>query len=767
MADPKNKWSQPDAPPAPMFFGEKERDLVKQVNDELAERVIGQTIAYYPISVEESNFNDIYGEAIEKVSLPPVRVYAYVVVENEQTNERYGYEYQNKLTVNFHRKRLTEDQNLHVRVGDFVQYGEYFYEIVKTFNDTKYYFGQVEHKFQVSAECVRARDGAFRIEPALTRLTGAATVTENGTTPAPRAAPYPPLDATYITVTANSKLPNERVLTAGSNISLTDAAGSITVGTTSEFTASNLRVGGDLTLIGTLIGGSPVKISGAVEIIDAAGTTIATLGSSSLGSDVLSASFGVVTNLSASGYISASTFYGDGGGITNLPAAAISSYTNAANNRVITSVNSAGVTGESNLTFDGTSLTVTGDVTASANISSSYFYGDGSNLTGITSTGGTANAQGPVGSLQFQTGSGGISGSTGLSFATGSSTLTILGALSSVTLSGSTGVSGSAVQGGTLTVAGNIVTVEAAAALNQDLTTDASPTFTGATISGLTATRLVSSDGSSALGSTSLNSWVAGTANRVSVADDGDGTITLSTPQNTDTSAEVEFAAVSGSSGISGSAIQGGSLTVAGNALTVEAASAVNQDLTSDASPTFTGATVSGLTATRLVSSDGSSALASTNLSTWVAGTSNQVSVANDGDGTITLSTPQNLDTGALVQFAQLTASAAIIAGTSHLSGGIVHKRKAVTGDYSVALTDYYLGVDTTSGAVTLTIPLSSTATEGQTFVIKDEGGGATDNAIILARSGEDTFDGATSATIESPYGALSLYTNGSKWFIY
>ena len=43
------KWTQPDAPPPPLFTGAKERDLVKQVNDELIERVIGQTIAYYPI----------------------------------------------------------------------------------------------------------------------------------------------------------------------------------------------------------------------------------------------------------------------------------------------------------------------------------------------------------------------------------------------------------------------------------------------------------------------------------------------------------------------------------------------------------------------------------------------------------------------------------------------------------------------------------------------------------------------------------------------
>ena len=48
MAD--NKWSRPDNPPPPLFFNKKERDLVKQVNDELIERVIGQTILYYPIS---------------------------------------------------------------------------------------------------------------------------------------------------------------------------------------------------------------------------------------------------------------------------------------------------------------------------------------------------------------------------------------------------------------------------------------------------------------------------------------------------------------------------------------------------------------------------------------------------------------------------------------------------------------------------------------------------------------------------------------------
>ena len=69
MAD--NKWNQPDAPPPPLFTGKKERDLVKQVSDEVIERVIGQQILYYPISIEETNFHPVYGEALNKSFLNP------------------------------------------------------------------------------------------------------------------------------------------------------------------------------------------------------------------------------------------------------------------------------------------------------------------------------------------------------------------------------------------------------------------------------------------------------------------------------------------------------------------------------------------------------------------------------------------------------------------------------------------------------------------------------------------------------------------------
>ena len=56
-------------PIPPMFFGKKEKDLVKQVNDEIIERVVGQQILYFPIDMSHTNFHTLYGEAIEKTFL--------------------------------------------------------------------------------------------------------------------------------------------------------------------------------------------------------------------------------------------------------------------------------------------------------------------------------------------------------------------------------------------------------------------------------------------------------------------------------------------------------------------------------------------------------------------------------------------------------------------------------------------------------------------------------------------------------------------------
>ena len=163
MAD--DKWKKSEQPPPPMFLGEKERNLVKQVNDEIAERVVGQQILYFGIDAEHTNFHPLYGEAIEKTFLPPVRVFALVEYQGIETEymESVGIDKTTKISVKFHKKRITEDQDLYVREGDFVRYGLIFYEIVKLI-EPKLLFGQPEHRFEIQAECIRSRDGMFNAE---------------------------------------------------------------------------------------------------------------------------------------------------------------------------------------------------------------------------------------------------------------------------------------------------------------------------------------------------------------------------------------------------------------------------------------------------------------------------------------------------------------------------------------------------------------------------------------------------------------------------
>lgn len=160
MAD-NNKLSRQSQPPPPLFLGEPERNLVKQINDEIIECMIGQQILYYAIDQERTNYHPLYGEAITKNFLPPVRVFALITWDG--TNEISSNNFVDKsanIVVKFHKRRLNEDQDISVMVGDFVLYGESYYEIVKL-EEPRLLFGQIERTFEVDATCVRSRKENF------------------------------------------------------------------------------------------------------------------------------------------------------------------------------------------------------------------------------------------------------------------------------------------------------------------------------------------------------------------------------------------------------------------------------------------------------------------------------------------------------------------------------------------------------------------------------------------------------------------------------
>ena len=60
-----SKWSKPAAPPPPLFLGQKERNLVKQVNDELIENIIKSHPAIFHEIYFTRNVNNIYFDTVD------------------------------------------------------------------------------------------------------------------------------------------------------------------------------------------------------------------------------------------------------------------------------------------------------------------------------------------------------------------------------------------------------------------------------------------------------------------------------------------------------------------------------------------------------------------------------------------------------------------------------------------------------------------------------------------------------------------------------
>ena len=99
--------------------------------------------------------------------------------------------------------------------------------------------------------------------------------------------------------------------------------------------------------------------------------------------------------------------------------------------------------------------------------------------------------------------------------------------------------------------------------------------------------------------------------------------------------------------------------------------------------------------------------------------------------------------------------------------GDVSYGRTAVTSTITSSTSAKILGVSA-SAALEIRLPAASGFSAGQYFTIKDEAGNADSNNITVLTTGADTIDGVSSISLESPYAAVNLYSDGSsKFFIY
>tara|TARA_R110002126_G_scaffold19921_8_gene74454 strand:+ start:647 stop:1399 length:753 start_codon:yes stop_codon:yes gene_type:complete len=99
------------------------------------------------------------------------------------------------------------------------------------------------------------------------------------------------------------------------------------------------------------------------------------------------------------------------------------------------------------------------------------------------------------------------------------------------------------------------------------------------------------------------------------------------------------------------------------------------------------------------------------------------------------------------------------------LGGGLKLNRTAITATMTASATNYYIGIDTSLNPIAVRLPDASALSNGQTYVMKDEGGVSNTNNITILASGSQTIDGQNTIVLESPYASIQLYCNGTDKF--
>jgi hypothetical protein len=87
-----------------------------------------------------------------------------------------------------------------------------------------------------------------------------------------------------------------------------------------------------------------------------------------------------------------------------------------------------------------------------------------------------------------------------------------------------------------------------------------------------------------------------------------------------------------------------------------------------------------------------------------------------------------------------------------------------ITSNYTLTASDNTILANTTSGAITLTLP-APTNFAGRIYTIKKIGTGGIDNQLTVSPA-SGTIDGGSSYIIYNDWTYVTLQTDGTNWFI-
>lgn len=143
------------------FVTDREIAFINAINHELIQRVVGQEVKYYALVLDKTQVHRLYNEAVKKTWAAPVEVNARVLYDNANTKSTaLGQDSEYSVEVYFLTQELVE-RNVVAREGDFVEFGQVFFEIVSV-TQPQIVFGQINNKIMTKCICVPSREGQFQ-----------------------------------------------------------------------------------------------------------------------------------------------------------------------------------------------------------------------------------------------------------------------------------------------------------------------------------------------------------------------------------------------------------------------------------------------------------------------------------------------------------------------------------------------------------------------------------------------------------------------------
>ena len=148
----------------PFFVPQKEINLINDMNEELIDEIVGQSVDVYKVNIENTEEN-VYGESTTKYYDVGFRVNCLLLYnEPEVVQDDFGPDLNGSIEMYFQRNNLASGSlNFYPEMGDIVDWNEHYWEINGT-TEHQLIAGNPNYKHSIKATAHRARLSSLQIE---------------------------------------------------------------------------------------------------------------------------------------------------------------------------------------------------------------------------------------------------------------------------------------------------------------------------------------------------------------------------------------------------------------------------------------------------------------------------------------------------------------------------------------------------------------------------------------------------------------------------